>query len=274
MASFAWAARASRPLAAAVGAVAGASLAPRRPTYAEGDGFVKVQCVQNLPHTHNTRKITLSGLDAGTNSVVNVLVRAPLGDDNANITRVYNPLSLPHDGTVTLLVKKYENAKMGAHLHELKPGDSIEMKGPNQQWEYVPHKYTDYVMIAGGTGITPLIQAARDILQRGSANVTMIVANKTSSDKLLAQEMLEMERKYPDRFHVHHIIESGVGTVADKHLLNRLIPPHSAKVMVMVCGRPAMTAAVAGKKGKDGAQGEVGGVLAELGYSSEQVWKM
>jgi cytochrome-b5 reductase len=44
-------------------------------------------------------------------------------------------------------------------------------------------------------------------------------------------------------------------------------------VKVMVCGRAEMTAAIAGPKTKDYKQGEVGGILKEFGYTTDQIWK-
>ena len=42
---------------------------------------------------------------------------------------------------------------------------------------------------------------------------------------------------------------------------------------VMVCGPPAMMDAVCGPKGEKGAQGPLGGMLKEMGYSEEDVYK-
>ena len=58
----------------------------------------------------------------------------------------------------------------------------------------------------------------------------------------------------------------------NKTLVQQHIPPASLaeKVMVLVCGPPGQVSAVAGKK--DGMkQGELGGILKELGYTSDQV---
>jgi len=44
------------------------------------------------------------------------------------------------------------------------------------------------------------------------------------------------------------------------------------KIKIFVCGPPGQVAAVAGKK--DGPkQGELGGILKELGYNEDQVFK-
>ncbi|KAI0776121.1 ferredoxin reductase-like C-terminal NADP-linked domain-containing protein [Trametes elegans] len=46
------------------------------------------------------------------------------------------------------------------------------------------------------------------------------------------------------------------------------------KVMFLVCGPDPMVAAIAGPFGRNFSQGEVGGVLGELGYDRESVWKL
>ena len=58
----------------------------------------------------------------------------------------------------------------------------------------------------------------------------------------------------------------------NKTLIQQHIPPASLgeKVKILVCGPPGQVASVAGKK--DGMkQGEVGGLLKDLGYSEDQV---
>ncbi|KAI0719654.1 ferredoxin reductase-like protein [Cerioporus squamosus] len=46
------------------------------------------------------------------------------------------------------------------------------------------------------------------------------------------------------------------------------------KVMFLVCGPDPMISAVAGPFGRNFSQGEVGGVLGELGYDGDSVWKL
>lgn len=45
-------------------------------------------------------------------------------------------------------------------------------------------------------------------------------------------------------------------------------------VLVLVCGPEPMVAAIAGPYGRNYSQGKVGGVLAELGFKTGQVWKL
>jgi cytochrome-b5 reductase len=178
-------------------------------------------------------------------------------------------------------VKKYKDAKMGTQLHGLKVGEHVEVKGPNQQWRHVPGKYKQYTMVAGGTGITPLIQATRCILAKDTAKVKMITFNKTSSDVLLKDELDYLAKTYPGRLEVVHYVETGDKAgckQASRDCMPRALkdnlPGAAEGSLVMVCGPQAMTAAVAGPKTPDFKQGDVGGHLKELGYTSNMVWKV
>lgn len=175
---------------------------------------------------------------------------------------------------MTLLVKRYPEAKVGGALHELKPGESVEVRGPNQQWKFEKGKYNQYAMVAGGTGITPLFQTAGYVLSNDpAAQVTMVTLNKTSDDVLLWSELRDLQATHGKRLKVVHVTESAEGK-ASAPMLKKMLPAPKGKVLVMVCGRPPMTAAVAGAKNKDFTQGEVGGILKELGYDKDQVWKV
>merc|ERR1711907_438472 len=182
--------------------------------------FESVTCVRNEAHTHDTRKITLSrpkSWSSEVSPICNVAVRKEEASGK-KIIRNYNPVSLRSGAELTLLVKKYgADAKMGGHLHALSPGDSIDVKGPNQQWKFEAGKYQHYGFVAGGTGITPIIQAARHVLQTDTARVTLITLNKTTGDILLRRDIDELQRQYPGRLDVTHVVEHGCiteGTIA------------------------------------------------------------
>lgn len=248
---------------------------PKRPP------FLTAKCTKNEAHTANTRLISFALPDSSKpqGPIVNVLVRATLAEAT-KVARPYNPISAESGNNITLLVKRYDNAKMGTKLHSLKVGETVEVLGPKQQCAIETGKYAHYGMVAGGTGITPLIQATEHILNNDTAKVTMVTFNKTSQDVLLRKKLAHFEVKYPDRFKVVHVVESDAsvtdleGSANSDELLKELLPAPGPGVMIMVCGRKEMTEAVAGPKTPDFKQGEVGGILKKLGYWSQQVWKL
>lgn len=73
--------------------------------------------------------------------------------------RSYTPTSLPESkGYFELLVKTYENGNISKFLDNLNIGDFIEVKGPKGNFSYSPNMVESLGMIAGGTGLTPMLQ--------------------------------------------------------------------------------------------------------------------
>ncbi len=64
-----------------------------------------------------------------------------------------------------------------------------------------------------------------------------------------------------------------VGYVSAEHI-DKYMPAPGDGSLVMICGPGPMVAAIAGAKTPDFKQGEVGGLLAEKGFTSEMVFKM
>ena len=59
-----------------------------------------------------------------------------------------------------------------------------------------------------------------------------------------------------------------------KELLQKVIPgPKEENIKVFVCGPPGMYKAISGMKKSPQDQGELEGILKDLGYSKDQVYK-
>lgn len=64
-----------------------------------------------------------------------------------------------------------------------------------------------------------------------------------------------------------------VGYVSAEHI-DKYMPAPRDGSLIMICGPSPMVSAIAGAKTPDFKQGEVGGLLAEKGFTSEMVFKM
>lgn len=129
-------------------------------------------------------------------------------------------------------------------------------------------------------GSTPMYQILQHALSDPSnkTRFTLIFANLTPADILLKSEFDALRAAHPDTFSVVYTVDNpgdkwdGPTGYVNKTLLQQHIPPASLadKVKILVCGPPGQVNALAGKK--DGMkQGQVGGLLKELGYTEEQV---
>lgn len=102
-------------------------------------------------------------------------------------------------------------------------GQTIKVKGPKGAMVYSPNMVKRFGMIAGGTGITPMLQIIRAII-RGRATgdateIDLIFANVGVEDILLRED-LDQLAKEDKAFRVHYVLnnppekwDGGVGFV-------------------------------------------------------------
>jgi len=62
-----------------------------------------------------------------------------------------------------LPLQVYEKGVMTRHLDGLKVGDTIDVRGPKGNYTYVAGHHSALLMLAGGTGITPMFQIIKAI---------------------------------------------------------------------------------------------------------------
>ncbi|EEB89924.1 hypothetical protein MPER_11931, partial [Moniliophthora perniciosa FA553] len=196
------------------------------------------------------------------------------------IIRPYTPIS-PADqpGELTLLIKRYDQGNASKHIHSLKEGDTLAIKGPIPKWPWKMNEFDQVTLIGGGSGITPLYQIVTHALADSSnrTKFTLLFSNVTEADILLRGELDALKKKYPSNFDVVYVLDkppqawSGPSGYMTKDLLQKYIasPDLKDKVKVFVCGPPPQVAAIAGKKAGM-KQGELGGILKELGYTEDQ----
>ena len=115
-------------------------------------------------------------------------------EKNKEVVRSYTPISSDvHPGYFDLMIKSYPTGNISRHLGTLKVGDTMKVKGPKGAMVYTPNMVRSFGMIAGGTGITPMLQIVRAILRgRGKGDkteVNLIFANVDEKDILLKEEI-------------------------------------------------------------------------------------
>ncbi len=186
------------------------------------------------------------------------------------VARPYTPVSSDDDlGHFDLLVKLYPMGKMSQHLQALQVGQSIEVRGPQGSLEYkgngqfkilrrltLPQTGSELRisnmkqvgMIAGGSGITPMLQLLRDVSKRGSLDTTrlsLIFANVTEADILLRAELEEL-REARSLTEVTYTLDrpteswSGNKGFVTPHLIQSKLPAPGADTLILLCGPKPM----------------------------------
>lgn len=134
--------------------------------------------------------------------------------DGNKVVRAYTPTSRPDQkGYFELLIKKYEFGKLTPYLHNLKPGSSVEVRGPVGRFKYEENQYSCIGLIAGGTGITPCLQVIRCILQQperknDKTKFVLLYQNRTEEDILLKDELDSLAKQYPNRLQIFYFLSN------------------------------------------------------------------
>ncbi|XP_019733678.1 NADH-cytochrome b5 reductase 2 isoform X2 [Hippocampus comes] len=235
-----------------------------------------LQLIDKQEISHDTKKFRFGlpssdhilGLPVGQHVYLSARVNGSL------VVRAYTPVSSDdQQGYVDLVVKVYyknthasfpEGGKMSQYLDSMAIGDAIDFRGPNGllvyrgkgQFSIRPDKKSEprnlkfkhIGMIAGGTGITPMLQLIRTITADPSDNTMchLIFANQTEKDILLREELHEVEKSHPEKLKLWFTLDkpsegwkysSGFVTAT---MIQAHLPPASSDVLVVLCGPPPM----------------------------------
>ncbi|KAK6461602.1 hypothetical protein DFJ63DRAFT_314232 [Scheffersomyces coipomensis] len=221
----------------------------------------------------------VSGLH--TASFIVAKLKTPKGE----VWRPYTPISTPDQkGTIELMIKSYEDGKFSKHVWDLKPNDTVSFKGPIQAFKWQPNQFKQISLIGGGSGITPLYQLLSTIIKNPEDNtkVDLYYGCKTVDDILLKDELDKIAITHPHQFKVHYFAtdapedwnQGHKGHINKQYLQDHLPPPSTNDTKIFVCGPPNMFKAICGDKPPPPfIQGRFSGILSELGYKRNQVFK-
>ncbi|KAL9391082.1 hypothetical protein Peur_015002 [Populus x canadensis] len=232
------------------------------------ENFKEFKLVKRTELSHNVAKFKFAL--PKPNSVLGLPIGQHMscrGKDSAGeeVIKPYTPTTLDSDlGYFELVIKMYPQGRMSHHFREMREGDYLAVKGPKGRFKYQPNQVRAFGMIAGGTGITPMFQVTRAILENPNdkTNIHLIYANVTYEDILLKEEIDNLATTFPNRFKVYYVLnqppegwEGGIGFIS-KEMIQSHCPLPAADVQILRCGPPPMNKAMASN-------------LNDLGYATQ-----
>ena len=140
-----------------------------------------------------------------------IVLNAPIADGKS-VARPYNPISSNDQlGSFDLLVKVYPDGKASRYIDGLKPGDRVSFKQvkPNIKPFLYPFPSVERItMLAGGTGIAPMIQALHPLLTTAgeARQVRLLYGNKSPDDIMLKPQLDALAKAHADRFTVTYVV--------------------------------------------------------------------
>lgn len=221
------------------------------------------------------------------------------------LKKSYSPTSHPSEtNTFDLLVKAYpprQGGGVGAAICALEKGDLLHGKLKSERMVHgspqIAKRWDRIGLIAGGTGVAPLVQIIRIVLDDPTdrTQIQLLSINRYEEDILMRKELDQLAEQHPDRFSVKYSLTgkpglpenwdgyTGRGSV---EMAKEALPPPSdgkSTTMVFVCGTDGFRDMWAGPTARapplaDGSkgpkiQGKLQGILKEAGYESSDVFK-
>ncbi|MEB4207631.1 ferredoxin--NADP reductase [Mycobacterium sp. 94-17] len=210
-----------------------------------GDHVLELQVAEVIAETDDARSLVFAApADPGDPDIPPERLRYAPGqfltlripsERTGSVARCYSLCSSPFtDDALTVTVKRTadgyasnwlcDHAREGMRIHVLAPSGN-----------FVPKTLDgDFLLMAAGSGITPIMSICKSALAEGSGQVALLYANRDDSSVIFSDALRELAAKYPDRLTVLHWLESlqGLPGVA---ALARLAAPYTDRP-VFICG--------------------------------------
>ncbi|HEY1077657.1 MAG TPA: ferredoxin reductase [Fontimonas sp.] len=163
--------------------------------------------------------------------------------NGSRVTRSYSLTDVPRkDRRIALTVKRVEGGKLSEHLcQRVAVGDVLEL-GPafgDMTWPDAPAGR--WLLLAAGSGITPLMSLTRAWAARPSGQLTLVYWARHRAELCYLRELRELAAKHPD-FHLHVAVTREALRMGDElgerlsaELLQRLVPALDEQ-QVYACG--------------------------------------
>ena len=169
-----------------------------------------------------------------------------------DVRRNYSLCVAPGEG-LRVAVKRVAGGRFSTWVTQaLARGDVIEAMPPRGHftWDFAPAAARRYVMIAGGSGITPILSLLRTGLAREPlSQFTLLYGNCSSGAIMFLEELAALKDRYIDRFQLYHFLTAEADDVVlfngrlDAHrlaqVLGSLVDPAHIDA-AFICGPGAM----------------------------------
>jgi len=212
------------------------------------------EVVEVVPETPRTKSLMLEvpgweGHKAGQH--IDVRLTAP---DGYQAQRSYSIASAPEDWRLVLTVDRLDEGEVSSYLiDELMVGDRLELRGPIGGWfVWEARDGGPLLLVAGGSGVVPLMAMIRHRSSVGSDVPTRLVYSSRSYEEIIYREELEGLAAQDDSLEVFHTLTrsrpegwEGYDRRIDARMLSEVAWPPEESPVAFVCGPTPLVEAAA-----------------------------
>jgi ferredoxin-NADP reductase len=167
-------------------------------------------------------------------------------EDGYQAERSYSIASPPEEAPrVTLTVERLDDGEVSPYLtNELRAGDKLELRGPiGGYFVWEAHLGGPLLLVAGGSGIVPLMAMLRHRAAVGSTIPTRLLYSSRSSDDVIYRDELERLVKSSTLLEVVQTLTrvqppgwTGYARRIDTQMLREVAWPLDQRPLMFICG--------------------------------------
>ncbi|MDR7303890.1 ferredoxin--NADP reductase [Haloactinomyces albus] len=199
---------------------------------------LRVRVVQVIRETPDAHSLVLEPVDAPEGIDYRpgqfVTVRVPSSRDGG-AARCYSLCSSPHRAEKPRITVKRTAGGYGSNwiCDNVVEGATLEMLRPSGT--FTPGSLDeDVLLLAGGSGITPVMSILKSCLSAGTGSVTLIYANCDEQSVIFRDELMTLAEEYPERLTIVHWLESVQGLPTEPGI-RALVAPYTDR-RIFLCG--------------------------------------
>ncbi len=185
-------------------------------------------------------------------------LRAQVGGED--LRRSYSICATPLGG-LRVGVKKMPGGRFSSFVCDsVKAGDVFEVMRPEGRFGVEVGGRHDYLLIAAGSGVTPMVSIARSVLEgEPDSTVTLLFGNRTAETIMFREELEDLKDRHMGRFSLLHVLSR---ETQDSEILHGRLDAERVAAMVrtglidpmqadgvFLCGPGEMIDAVSGALG-------------------------
>jgi ferredoxin-NADP reductase len=176
-------------------------------------------------------------------------------EDGYQSQRSYSIASAPErSGEIDLTIERIEDGEVSAYMHDVViPGDRVEVRGPiGGYFVWEASMQEPLLLIAGGSGIVPLMSMIRHRAASGARNPTHLLYSSRTFEDIIYREELEMLSSADASLRVFHTLTrsqpegwKGYTRRIDADMLQEAAAPLGKPAQAFICGPTLLVEAAA-----------------------------
>ncbi|HEY3163430.1 MAG TPA: ferredoxin reductase [Candidatus Limnocylindrales bacterium] len=205
------------------------------------------------PETPTVRSFTLSIPDWGGHRAGQHVDLRLTAADGYSVERSYSIASEPERaGQIELTVERIADGEVSSFLHDIAvPGDRIEVRGPIGGyfvWEATgPMAADPLFLVAGGSGVVPLMAMLRHRARAGVGNPTRLLFSSRHLEEVIYRDELDQLAAAGDGLSVVHTLTrsqppgwTGFARRIDDAMIAEVLGPLGSGARSFACGPTAL----------------------------------